>query len=609
MVVVVVAVTISKLLRNYALPAGQKCKQTAALSGGPDGKPTARAPHSLARSAADDAAIDAAAVVAVLDRGNSCQMADRKKQQDGKKTEKSKGASKRTIRTIKSTTSIGKRRTLRAKEERQQQQERSPSPASPASAAAAASSSSRMSNSEYGSQASPMRRPVPDSGSGSGSGGGTGGSARGSEEPVKVAVLGAAGGIGQPLALMLMLHNEYIQHLALYDLVHVRGVAADLSHIDRQCKVTAHLGPDELADAVRGAKVIVIPAGLAQKPGMSRDDLFGSNAKIMYNLARVCATVAPQAQLAIISNPVNSLVPLTCEVYYRTLTQQQQQASPQDVAADSSADAAARKSEGKQQQQQHQHQHQPATQQTSAAPSQTPFHESFRRIFGVTTLDVVRASTLAARSALLKPLPNGQMRDPSKLHIPVVGGHAGKTIIPLLSQAQPKFDRRQLVSESNKATVHALVESVQQAGIDVLNAKKGAGSATLAMAYAACRFTISLLRAACAQEQSIVECAYVRQREPGLGGLPADLDYFATPLLLGKDGYVKSLGLLAQGGGGSQDGSTTTKQQQQQQQAADSATGLLPFELQMIEDGARELRLSVAKGEDFAKERLSAEKS
>ena len=53
---------------------------------------------------------------------------------------------------------------------------------------------------------------------------------------VKVAVLGAAGGIGQPLSLLLK-HNELITHLSLYDIVNTPGVAADISHINTASKV------------------------------------------------------------------------------------------------------------------------------------------------------------------------------------------------------------------------------------------------------------------------------------------------------------------------------------------------------------------------------------
>ena len=52
----------------------------------------------------------------------------------------------------------------------------------------------------------------------------------------KVAVLGAAGGIGQPLSLLLK-GNEAVTHLSLYDLVNTPGVAADIGHINSKAKV------------------------------------------------------------------------------------------------------------------------------------------------------------------------------------------------------------------------------------------------------------------------------------------------------------------------------------------------------------------------------------
>ncbi len=51
-----------------------------------------------------------------------------------------------------------------------------------------------------------------------------------------MALLGAAGGIGQPLGLLLKM-NPAIARLALYDVVNTPGVAADLSHIDSPAKV------------------------------------------------------------------------------------------------------------------------------------------------------------------------------------------------------------------------------------------------------------------------------------------------------------------------------------------------------------------------------------
>ncbi len=55
-------------------------------------------------------------------------------------------------------------------------------------------------------------------------------------EARKVALLGAAGGIGQPLALLLKM-NKMVTELALYDIANVVGVAADLSHCNTPVKV------------------------------------------------------------------------------------------------------------------------------------------------------------------------------------------------------------------------------------------------------------------------------------------------------------------------------------------------------------------------------------
>lgn len=75
-----------------------------------------------------------------------------------------------------------------------------------------------------------------------------------------------------------------------------------------------------------------------------------------------------------------------------------------------------------------------------------------RRVLGVTTLDVVRAAAFIGEI-------NGV--DPRSVTIPVIGGHSGVTIIPLLSQSQPA------VKLSDQAKIKALTERVQEAGTEV----------------------------------------------------------------------------------------------------------------------------------------------
>jgi hypothetical protein len=102
----------------------------------------------------------------------------------------------------------------------------------------------------------------------------------------KVCVLGAGGGIGQPLSLLLKL-SPHVSELSCYDIVGTPGVAADLSHIPSASTVTGNLPaagtwpPSHntgIEAALKGASIVVIPAGVPRKPGMTRDDLFDINA-------------------------------------------------------------------------------------------------------------------------------------------------------------------------------------------------------------------------------------------------------------------------------------------------------------------------------------------
>jgi malate dehydrogenase len=71
---------------------------------------------------------------------------------------------------------------------------------------------------------------------------------------VKVTVCGAAGGIGQPLSLLLK-QSDLITHLSLYDIVNTPGVAADLSHINTKSKVTGHVGAAQLEEAIKDSAI------------------------------------------------------------------------------------------------------------------------------------------------------------------------------------------------------------------------------------------------------------------------------------------------------------------------------------------------------------------
>ena len=97
------------------------------------------------------------------------------------------------------------------------------------------------------------------------------------------------------------------------------------------------------------------------------------------------------------------------------------------------------------------------------------------RLFGVTTLDVVRSS------AFLSTMAGTQ---PAETNVPVVGGHSGVTIVPLLSQT---VEGKKVVEKGGEVYA-ALVKRIQFGGDEVVKAKDGAGSATLSMAYGSSSF-------------------------------------------------------------------------------------------------------------------------
>lgn len=177
---------------------------------------------------------------------------------------------------------------------------------------------------------------------------------------------------------------------------------------------------------------------------MTRDDLFNvsrenavtgkyscflirfhqTNASIVRDLAAAVARVAPKAHILVISNPVNSTVPIVAAVL--------EKAGVFDP----------------------------------------------KRLFGITTLDVVRAARFLGSVAGAAPADSA---------VTVIGGHSGPTIVPLLSQTP---NGKGVTGEVYDKLVHR----IQFGGDEVVKAKDGAGSATLSMAYAGAKFTNALLR-------------------------------------------------------------------------------------------------------------------
>ena len=113
--------------------------------------------------------------------------------------------------------------------------------------------------------------------------------------------------------LLFPCRSPYVKDLRLYDVVPVvAGVAVDLSHINTPAKVSGYSGADNLAKALTGADLVIIPAGVPRKPGMTRDDLFNINA----GQPALACLLAHQRQACMATAPpppaVQAARPLTC---------------------------------------------------------------------------------------------------------------------------------------------------------------------------------------------------------------------------------------------------------------------------------------------------------
>jgi malate dehydrogenase len=281
----------------------------------------------------------------------------------------------------------------------------------------------------------------------------------------KVCVVGGAGGIGQPLS-MLMAMDPNVSELCVYDLtiafVPAAGVAEDLSHLNHQCKVKGYAfdkddrAIDKAGECLTGCSLVLVPAGVPRKPGQDRKDLLNINAGIAKNIVEACAKYCPQAIVALIVNPVNSVVPAMAELWKKK----------------------------------------------GLNPS---------KIVGVTTLDCVRAEKFV-HEITGAPL--------SEIVIPVIGGHAGTTILPLFSQNVHS-------AKISADKIPDLDKKTQDAGTEVVAAKNGKGSATLSMGYAGARLGRAVLAGLAGKPTDTY--AYV-------GSNVTSCPYFASKVTFGRTG-------------------------------------------------------------------------
>ncbi|KAL7696498.1 malate dehydrogenase [Lotmaria passim] len=263
---------------------------------------------------------------------------------------------------------------------------------------------------------------------------------------------------------LALVQNRKVSELSLYDIVSPLGEAIDLSHIPRKVKVAGYT-TNGIKRALENADLVLIPAGVPRSPGMFREDLFNANKHIIQELATEVAQHAPKAIICVISDPLNSMVAVAAE----TLRQ---------------------------------------------AGAYDP-----RKLFGFTALDTMRAQSVLADFI---------GKDPETLHVPVIGGHSGQTVVPLFSQSGVPLRRDE---------VEYLTHRVRRSGDVVVQAKEGRGSSSLSAVFAAADWADCVLRALDGEE-GLVRSSMV---ESPL--FPEKTRFFASPVEFGKEGVHRVLPL------------------------------------------------------------------
>lgn len=125
----------------------------------------------------------------------------------------------------------------------------------------------------------------------------------------KIALIGG-GQIGGVLAQLCA--QRELGDVVLYDVVEglPQGKGLDIAEAAPVDRFDVSVQGTNKYEDIKGADVCIITAGLPRKPGMSRDDLIATNAKIMETVAQNIKQYAPNAFVIVISNPLDAMVTL-----------------------------------------------------------------------------------------------------------------------------------------------------------------------------------------------------------------------------------------------------------------------------------------------------------
>jgi malate dehydrogenase len=123
----------------------------------------------------------------------------------------------------------------------------------------------------------------------------------------KITVVGA-GNVGGTTAQRLAEKNMY--NVVLIDISEglARGKALDISQAGPVCGYDTRVVGSNGYEATAGSSIAVITSGLPRKPGMSRDELLGTNARIVKSVVSELVSRSPNIILILVTNPLDAMV-------------------------------------------------------------------------------------------------------------------------------------------------------------------------------------------------------------------------------------------------------------------------------------------------------------
>ncbi|HKW03758.1 MAG TPA: malate dehydrogenase [Nitrososphaerales archaeon] len=116
-----------------------------------------------------------------------------------------------------------------------------------------------------------------------------------------------SGRVGSTLAMILAQRN--VDDITLVDIIQglPQGEALDLGHMSAELGVDVKIKGSNDYSALSGAEIVVVTAGLARKPGMTRMDLLLKNAGIIKGVSQEIAKYAPDSKIIMVTNPMDAM--------------------------------------------------------------------------------------------------------------------------------------------------------------------------------------------------------------------------------------------------------------------------------------------------------------